>query len=113
MKDIKYVWVDEDDEVMSPIHGSLGAALGFAGDWQEKWDKAQATFERAEATPEDHRTYSQRQILENAEKTAMKLTKTGKPPHRLKYHVTTVTIEDMTDAEDSAAQLVLRRSHGE
>jgi hypothetical protein len=110
--EIHYVWIDEDDEQMSPTHKTLGTALAFGSTWDENHSRIQRALERIRAELKEHpgRGYDRR--LEGAQNALVRLTSTGKPPVALRRLVMTTTLERPTPGEDVIARQVIETSRG-
>lgn len=120
-EEVRYCWVDEDGERMSPIHADIGKALSFCADWQFKHDRLERqASEAAEAVKDaqshatvrgdvlDERTLRRyEQETEKFQQLRDKLTPTGKPPTALKRMVVRATIEDPNELERQMAELEL------
>lgn len=111
--EFKYVWVDEDDKIMSPVHASIGKAINFASDWHENYIRLRNRREEIEAAIEEeiNSTWNERQ-LETVKKSMGKMTRTGKPPKDIKRVQIVTTIEEPEDLERRSGQMVVQSSMG-
>lgn len=85
---VKYVWLDEDGEHVSPMHVKFGSALNFINSWHGRVERLRERFgDDFDLTAKDS-AYGY-----------VSLSKSGKPPVKLVRAVVKTFIEDLTDAE--------------
>lgn len=122
-QEIRFCWVDEDGERISPVHNDVGKALSFCADWQLKHDRlevraqevteafqeaqSQATV-RGEPLPE-YRIQRSEQDAKKFQEAREKLTLTGKPPAKLMRLAVRITLEDPIEIEQQMAALELAK----
>lgn len=112
---VEFVWLDDQGVIMSPVHRTLGAALGFADEWGLNWRRLTRLIEsraetvRREVEDGGHASYAKSQV-DKAQRAREKLSKTGRAPAALRRHITTVTVDDLIDSEAEAARIVLAQS---
>ena len=95
---IRYVWLDEDGQVVSPIHEHFGAALGFINDWQGRWERLEERLADEQALePPSQSHYTIQRIQGRQEK----MTRTGKPPSELHRVRVTVSLAPLSFAEQN------------
>ena len=99
----RYVWVDEDDNQVSPIHKELRSAFNFVNGWDEKIERFKREmgdedlgFDDIAADPGRRMSYQ-------------KLTRSGKPPVKLKRVSIEVTVNEATEEEKTLAGVMLGR----
>jgi hypothetical protein len=100
----RYVWVDEDENQVSPIHKELRSAFNFVNGWSERFERLKKAFcedeeltlEQAKNDPRFHKAYSQ-------------MTKSGKPPVALKCVKIEIKIDEPSEEEQALAMLMLGR----
>lgn len=83
-EEIKYAWLDEDGNQMSPTHEKLRSALNFINGWNSRWERVQGN-PRYEATA----------------------SKTGKAPHRLQRLIVRTYSADLTPAQQEIVETYL------
>lgn len=90
----RYVWVDEDEKQVSPIHKELRSAFSFINGWHSRWARMVEKW----GTPNDgeylHREFEA-------------MTKSGKPPVKLKRVEISITVEDITEEEQKMAEIMM------
>lgn len=92
----RYVWLDEDEEQVSPIHKEFRAAMQFVMNWQGQWDAAIAKH-----------GYPDKDDLLSSWMPFRKLTKSGKPPTHLKRVIVKIEMEEPSAEEIAQAQVML------
>lgn len=122
--EVRYAWLDEDDRRMSPVHETLGTALGFAGNWHLNYKRLSGELERATTLRDGYKDgtidpgYPNIEMAVDREqdkikkicRSVTKLTTTGKSPQVLKRWVITTTLEEPSTAEAEVSVSVLRES---
>lgn len=122
-EEIRFCWVDEDGERMSPVHTDIGKALSFCADWQFRYDRLEERAREAAEAIEDsksraashgevlneHTLNRYEQDAKKFQEARDKLTPTGKPPAALKRLVIRATVEEPTELELKMAELELAK----
>lgn len=83
-EEIKYAWLDEDGNQMSPTHEKLRSALNFINGWNARWARVQGQV--------------------SWEKD---VTRTGKPPHRLQRLIVRTYSAELTAAQQEIVETYL------
>lgn len=94
-----YVWLDEDDAQVSQICKHFRAAMDFINGWQERWDKQvdrNISFSNSEARD-----------FKSEYSPWRKLTRSGKPPAKLKRIEVEISVVDCTDEEQAKANIMM------
>jgi len=89
---VKYVWVDEDGNQVSPIHSKFSTAMHFVAAWWSRHDRVVDRWTSLENAP-DTLTQS--------------LTKTGKPPVDLKRLVIREEAAELSESERSITDALI------
>jgi hypothetical protein len=97
---VKYVWVDEDGEAVSPQHTTFRSAVSFINSYAMRKQRIETGLKRA-------RQRDDRWELERRETEEANLTKTGKDPVKLRRLVIAQTFEDPSADEQRVADLFL------
>ena len=87
LKHPRFVWVDEDGKQVSPVHRNMRAALSFISGWQTRYDNL------VQAHSDSERSSGRFLDAINS------MTKSGKPPVKLKRVKISVEVEDLTEDE--------------
>lgn len=93
----RYVWLDEDEEQVSPIHKEFRAAMQFISNWQGQWDAAVAKH-----------GFPTREDLTDRYLPFRQLTKSGKAPTHLKRIVIKIEMEEPSQQEIEQSQVMLQ-----
>lgn len=98
-EELRYCWVDEDDQRVSPVHKDFGKALS----WISNWPGLVARLEhwRSGGSPWTHGE-------ESIAKLERSVSITGKPPVELKRVVTRTIGEPIADYEVAAIEAAMR-----
>lgn len=101
----RYVWVDEDDKQVSPIHKELRSAFNFVNGWQHRFDRliTEASEQGEKLTEEEIKHDSRFQTG------YQKMTRSGKPPVKLKRIKISIEVLDPTEEEQTLAKVMLGR----
>lgn len=100
----RYVWVDEDDNQVSPIHKELRSAFNFVNGWSERFERLKnAFYEDEELTPEQVKNDPRFQ------RAYQQMTKSGKPPVALKRVKIEIKVEEPSEEEQALAMMMLGR----
>lgn len=94
-----YVWVDEDNAQVSPIHAKFGSALNFYEGWHERWAKIIEKHGPPTSDQLKSVVYS---------KAYTPMTRSGKPPVALKRLVARFSLEDLIPDEASVVGAIVR-----
>lgn len=84
LKQPRFVWVDEDDKQVSPVHTTMRAALSFISGWPARFE----SYVEAHGGIDNIRPDALRQM-----------TKSGKLPVKLKRVKISVEVEELTQDE--------------
>lgn len=91
----RYVWVDEDDNQVSPIHKELRSAFNFVNGWSDRWARIVEQY----GDPTEEGTSWTGSVDQ--------LTKSGKPPVKLKRVVINIKVDDVTEEEQRMAEIMM------
>lgn len=83
---IKFVWLDEDGNQVSPTHTKIRSALNFVVWWRERFERVANNWGGFERVPDHLRDT---------------LTKTGKPPVRMEQRIIRTYAVELTDAQQA------------
>jgi hypothetical protein len=86
-EEIRFVWVDEDGQPMSPRHEKFRSALNFINGWSARWDRVR------------HLGKDSHWVLS--------VTKTGKPPVKLQRLVVRAYAVDLTPGQQEIVDTYL------
>lgn len=87
---VRYVWLDEKGEQVSPIHRKVSTALNFVEGWHERWDRL-----NRHNVPEDS---NYRKMM----------TRTGEPPVKLKRVVIETKLAELMPGEQTLLDAWMR-----
>lgn len=91
----RYVWVDRDDRQVSPIHKELRSAFNFVNGWNDRWTRIVEQY----GDPNEEGTTWTGNLDQ--------LTKSGKPPVKLRRVVIDIKVEDVTEEEQKMAEIMM------
>lgn len=116
---VQYVWLDEDEQRVSPIHKTLGTAVNWVSEWHENYMRLQDKLQELYALLQTFNTDKERdrysftrcsQNIKAAENSNKKLSLTGKQPVELARWVMTTAVVDPNTDEKRLSDLVLESS---
>jgi hypothetical protein len=100
----RYVWVDEDDNQVSPIHKELRSAFNFVNGWDQRFERIKREcFDDEEPSPE---------VIQRDprfQRAYQQMTRSGKPPVKLKRVRIEIKIEEPSGEEQSLAAVMMGR----
>jgi hypothetical protein len=94
---IRYTWVDEDDNQVSPVHTDFSKALNFINGWHARWDRLVERY----GTP----NVDNMRRFNNA---YVPMTRTGKPPIKLIRVIINIERQELTPAETEVCKTMLQ-----
>lgn len=97
---IKYVWLDENGEAVSPQHATFRSAVSFINSYSMRRKRIETGIGRAQRREDGWE-------LERYETEKANLTKTGKDPVKLARLVVQQTVENPSADEQRVADLFL------
>lgn len=99
---IKYMWIDEDGEQVSPVHAKFGTALNFINGWHERVGRL-----REKWGPDFDLTRPHSSSGYTA------LSKSGKPPVQLVRLVVREVQEELTEQERAIVESMTEIEEGQ
>lgn len=123
---VQFCWVDVAGARVSPVHGSLSAALNFVTGWKEYRDRLERSAERAREKfeerkaqqaaygrePSEHDVAMFEREVEKIQRAQQKLSRVGTEPYDLRRLVTRVTVEMPTTDELKMAKVMHEAEFG-
>lgn len=88
---VKYVWLDEDGEHVSPMHNKFGSALNFINGWHDRYARL------VDQSPTHEVDLTRKHSFMGYQS----MSKSGKPPVKLVRAVVRVAQEDLSQAEQA------------
>lgn len=98
----RYVWIDEDGAQVSPIHKELRSAMHFINGWAANYERVQKERQRMR----DSGIENAETVETRADQTLTQLTKSGKPPVKLKRVMIEINVVDPTEEEMKLAEIM-------
>jgi hypothetical protein len=93
----RYVWLDEDDNQVSPIHREFHSAMTFVNNWKGRWDLLIKRYGEPDTDKYAFTSYGKFRAL----------TRTGKAPLKLMRVIVRISVEDSTEEEQEKAKIML------
>lgn len=111
-EEIRFCWIDEDGARVSPVHKDFGKAISWISDWPSHMARTTEKLEKARAEmsqhPPDSGWYrSAERDATKAQEILDRLTRTGKPPVRLRRLVMRTTVESIESHENETVERVV------
>lgn len=105
----RYVWIDEDDNQVSPIHKELRSAFSFINGWQDRFERLKRAFCADEDLDPDDLTPEMIKHDSRFQRAYQQMTRTGKSPVKLKRVTIEIKIEEPSDEEKTLAAVMMGR----
>lgn len=105
----RYVWVDEDENQVSPIHKELRSAFNFVNGWDERFERLKREFCKDEDLDPDDLTPEMIKHDSRFQRAYQQMTRSGKPPVELKRVTIEIKIEEPSEEEQALAMMMLGR----
>ena len=102
-EEIRYCWVDEDDQRVSPVHKDFGKALSWISNWPDLVARLQGWRDGTANSPWPHSE-------ESIQKLERSVSITGKPPCKLKRVVTRTIGEAIADFEQVPVEAAMKNA---
>lgn len=88
-EEVRFAWLDEDGNQMSPTHEKLRSALNFVAYWQERYERITSKWGSLENTPSVYREA---------------LTRSGKAPVELERRIIRTYRAELTEAQQEVVK---------